>query len=266
MIYGLINKNTGELRYVGKTRDKLRDRLYEHIHEAITKKEGNPKSKWMRKIGKENVEIVPLEETENESSDELWWMDYMRFLGCDLLNVVDYEMGGSYGMALPEDEKDKIIEEYKNPSVRVSEIKNKYDISQRSLNRLRRRRGVKYVYREPANQITVDEKEREFIVKKYKQEYWTIQQLSNEIEYSHTVIKRILNEENVERYTRKDRIEAGKLDPTPPNKLSISEKTKNKVLDVYNETKNLRKACREADIEDHYHTVRNRINNEVWKV
>jgi len=98
MIYGLYNKDTGHVRYVGRTQKTAGERLANHRYTAREKRGDTPKDRWMRDIGTENVDIIRLEEEcENPEQAELWWMDYMEFLGCELLNVIRCEIGGKVG-------------------------------------------------------------------------------------------------------------------------------------------------------------------------
>lgn len=98
MIYGLYNKDTGHVRYVGRTQKTAGERLANHRYTAREKRGDTPKDRWMRDIGTENVDIITLEqECENPEEAELWWMDYMEFLGCELLNVIRCEIGGKVG-------------------------------------------------------------------------------------------------------------------------------------------------------------------------
>ena len=94
MIYGLYNKDTGHVRYVGRTIQKLHRRLNEHRYNAKNEsKRTTTAGNWIQKIGRDNVGIILLERSpENESKAEVWWMEYLEFLGCELVNDARFEM------------------------------------------------------------------------------------------------------------------------------------------------------------------------------
>lgn len=266
MIYALINKNTGEARYVGKTKRKLTNRLAGHIHEATKKKYTDPKADWIRQLGKNNVGIKLLEENpENEDEAELWWMEYLEYLGCDLLNVIRYKVGGTNGRVLSKDEQKELLEKYKDSSIRISKLCEEYGITNGTLSRIRRDWGVERVSRRPSNFIDFEDEEIDYIVKQYEKNYVTDRELSEELNVSRQAIRRVLKEEGVDFHSRADYIEAGKIDP-PNEGKKIEESVKRRVLHVYVETNNLSKACREADVEEHYDMIWNRINNGKWEV
>jgi len=266
MIYALTNKNTSEPRYVGKTKRKLTTRLCGHIHEATKEKLSDPKCKWIRKLGKNNVDIKLLEKNaENEDEAELWWMDYLEYLGCDLLNVIRYKVGGTNGRILSKNEQKELLKEYKDPSIRVSKLCEKYDITNGTLSRIRRDWGVERVSRRPKNFIDFDDEKIDYIVKQYEENYLTERELSEELNVSRQAVRRVLEEQGVDFHSRADYIEAGKIDP-PNEGKKIEDDVKKQVLRVYAETNNLSKACRQADVEENYDMIWNRINNGKWEV
>jgi len=201
MIYALINDKTDEIKYIGKTVKPLQKRLRKHIYES--KNKSNPKSSWIQKIGKENIDIIPIEKCKNEVKAEVWWMDYLEFLGCDLVNEVRYELpnGKSSKIDFKKKEKQSIIQSYKN--------------------------------------------------------FTTTKKISKKFNVSESVIKRILNEENVDKHTRSEWVQAGKIDS---DKLEIEDNIKQQIITIYKETNNLSKACREVGMEKHYEAIRKRIS------
>ena len=93
MIYGLTNKETDKVRYVGRTSRSLNLRLNEHKSDARTKEKDSPVAKWIRQIDPCNVDTVVLEKSDNnDTKAEVWWVEYMEFLGFNLLNVIRREM------------------------------------------------------------------------------------------------------------------------------------------------------------------------------
>ena len=96
-IYGLCSSENGTIRYVGKTRNNLKNRLNEHKYDALTKKRKNHKCNWIRKIYREGFElqIVLIEEVnENNWEDrEIFWISYYR----EHSNAVNQLDGGNNG-------------------------------------------------------------------------------------------------------------------------------------------------------------------------
>lgn len=127
MIYGLYNKNTGEVRYVGRTQQSKKRRLSKHIYTSEKNKKNSPKARWIRKLGSESVGIKLLEENpENEDEAELWWMEYLEYLGCNLLNVVKFPSGGYIGQGCVE-----ITDEMKKDMAGLTgrEVAEKYNVN-----------------------------------------------------------------------------------------------------------------------------------------
>jgi hypothetical protein len=96
-IYILIDPRNGAVRYIGKTLYPLRKRLREHIAD----KHITPKNSWIKSLL--SLQLVPLiEELEKvvDSDDKDWqsiedfWIKYLRFIGCDLLNMFSGGIGG----------------------------------------------------------------------------------------------------------------------------------------------------------------------------
>lgn len=86
-IYGL-HAGDGEIRYVGQTGAPLRTRLSQHKSRSR-----DPKSdvhRWIQEIGRDNVEIVLLEECADDVAQEREY-DYIESLP-DLLNGWQREM------------------------------------------------------------------------------------------------------------------------------------------------------------------------------
>jgi hypothetical protein len=85
-IYGLVDQRTDKVRYVGRTYDiqkRKKDHVYEATHPNTSMAPESYKNKWIRKIikNKLNIEIILLEETTYEKSDEreqFWIAFYER--------------------------------------------------------------------------------------------------------------------------------------------------------------------------------------------
>src|SRR3990172_2617818 len=84
-IYGLAERDSGELRYVGKTDRDIAVRLAQHHKDAGNGRNRNRHlSYWIRKVG---PEIFSIEETSDWVEAEQFWIAYYRALGCRLLNI-----------------------------------------------------------------------------------------------------------------------------------------------------------------------------------
>ena len=114
LIYGLVDPRKPEdIRYVGKTRQRISRRLYGHITQA---KNGNRthKSAWIRRLIADNVlpVVVILEETttENWAMAEKAWIKTLKDNGHDLTNATDGGEGGatSIGRSPSEETRNKI--------------------------------------------------------------------------------------------------------------------------------------------------------------
>jgi group I intron endonuclease len=86
-IYGLVEKNNGTLRYVGKTTD-IKRRFKRHINERFL--HDSYKDRWIRKIISENNEIdIIIIDHVDQSEWQYWekfYISYYKFIGCKLTN------------------------------------------------------------------------------------------------------------------------------------------------------------------------------------
>ena len=136
-IYSLSDPKTGEIRYIGKTYNHLRKRLYAHINEC----KGDNKShkiSWIKSLLSNNeipvistIDIVPTNEWEFW---EKYWIDQFRQWGFNLTNIAPGGYDNSYirsektkkkmrysklGTKLPEEHKMKISEGVKKKFIDV---------------------------------------------------------------------------------------------------------------------------------------------------
>lgn len=95
-IYALADPRTGEIRYVGKTKQRLSDRLYKHL----TLKGGVRNVCWIKSLLSTGAvpEIMLLEDTSEEewTQCERFYIAYFRFLGMRLNNIEDGGPGCSH--------------------------------------------------------------------------------------------------------------------------------------------------------------------------
>lgn len=130
-IYTLAHPITGEIRYVGKTY-RYEKRKIEHLYEGNRTR----KSNWiksLRKIGLKPV-MEPLEIIE-DSNDEDWqeaerfWIENLKFLGCNLTNL---EAGGLSGKRPSEETRRKISDSNKGRIV-SAETRRKQSLSRKGI-------------------------------------------------------------------------------------------------------------------------------------
>lgn len=109
-VYGLIDPNTKELKYIGYSSQYL-ERYKEHLLPSNLKHQTR-KNVWLRRLLKNGFkpEIIILEEAESEINGlekEIELIEYYKTIGCDLTNGT---LGGDgrYGFKTPNEVKEKI--------------------------------------------------------------------------------------------------------------------------------------------------------------
>jgi len=90
LIYGLVDPRDGQLRYVGKTKNKLAKRLNEHLVDPAH----NYRTHWLSSLKAQNLvpnAVILQEFTEPEilCDAEIFWIAYFRKMGCPLTNLTD---------------------------------------------------------------------------------------------------------------------------------------------------------------------------------
>lgn len=127
VIYGLIDPNTKELRYVGYT-SNLKQRAYNH-HNPHQLTSHTHKNNWLKSLlsSGQKSEMIILEEYESAQElpeAEIFAIAYFKSIGCNLTNGTDGGDGGSpmTGKRHSEETKTKISTSHKNVS---SEYKNR---------------------------------------------------------------------------------------------------------------------------------------------
>ncbi len=88
ILYGLIDPNTNELRYIGKT-NNLSVRLRNHYNKINTSK--SHKNSWLKSLNRKHAEVYIFEEYENDKDALLAEVDAIayKFIGCRLTNHTD---------------------------------------------------------------------------------------------------------------------------------------------------------------------------------
>lgn len=95
IIYGLVDPGNGELRYIGQSSSGL-TRPKMHAMPSMLKKTSTFVSCWIKGLKKLNLkpEIIIIEKCEKDTlnDNEVFYIEYFRFLGCNLCNHLS---GGS---------------------------------------------------------------------------------------------------------------------------------------------------------------------------
>lgn len=97
LVYAVLDPDTCEVRYVGKTCQKLSSRISGHRKS----KENNHRANWFRSIyakGKEPIFIVLEECYEGWQEVEQFWISYLLFLGANLTNATKGGEGAPGGV------------------------------------------------------------------------------------------------------------------------------------------------------------------------
>lgn len=92
-IYALVDPLDGFAKYVGKTTATLRTRLNGHLSDVRRGRVYIPRHRWIQFVLSKGVapEIIELEVCGSADWQEYekFWISYLRFLGCPLLNATD---------------------------------------------------------------------------------------------------------------------------------------------------------------------------------
>lgn len=116
-IYLLKDPRTNEIRYVGKTKNSLTKRLYEHF--TIRNLESNNhKNNWFKVLLKLNlrpiIELIEITNKTNWIEQERYWIKYHKEIGCKLTNSTDGGEGAFGAKMSPESIKKTIETKRKN--------------------------------------------------------------------------------------------------------------------------------------------------------
>lgn len=91
IIYGLIDPNTKELRYVGRSSAGF-NRPRHHLMPSTLQKEKGHRSSWIKSLQGKRPEIVAIQTFDSPmclNEAEVYWISYFRSVGCRLTNHTD---------------------------------------------------------------------------------------------------------------------------------------------------------------------------------
>lgn len=116
VIYGLIDPNTKELRYIGYT-SKLRAR-YRHHYSISELRFNTHKNNWLKKLLSlgQKAELIVLEEhqtAEELPQAEIELIEYYKYIGCNLTNGTIGGDGASFGHSVSKETRRKMSESAK---------------------------------------------------------------------------------------------------------------------------------------------------------
>lgn len=129
LIYALVDPNTRECKYVGKTKNK-QARMKCHINDALAMKSSLKRNRWILSLldSGRSPEMVELESVGDDDwiEAEQFWIQNMRYLGAALLNMTDGG-DGIHGHAHSEETKRKMSESAKRTNQDPAILKKRSD-------------------------------------------------------------------------------------------------------------------------------------------
>jgi len=98
-IYGLIDPTTNQLKYIGRTGQRIKARLYAHLYE----KDKSHKCNWIKALKSKNeTPIIFLIDECNSPEEvnylEIFYIAYFKSIGCNLTNQAPGGRGGLLGI------------------------------------------------------------------------------------------------------------------------------------------------------------------------
>jgi hypothetical protein len=109
LIYTLSDQN-GNIRYVGKTNQYLKQRLYSHIKECKTNRKSH-KISWLKSILKKGyrpkIEILDQVDDNDWQFWEQYWISQLKYWGFNLTNLTEGGQGGN-GYKHSEESREKM--------------------------------------------------------------------------------------------------------------------------------------------------------------
>lgn len=109
LIYGLVDPNSGQLRYIGKSSSGIY-RAMRHSAKSELAKDRSYKGNWLRSLSLK-PKIVIIQDFKNDKNiidcAEMFWINYFKNLGCPLTNLTNGG-DGCVGRKMSDKTKNKI--------------------------------------------------------------------------------------------------------------------------------------------------------------
>lgn len=213
LVYGLVDPHTNQLRYVGKSCSGLTRPKWHWTASGL--KERTKKSAWVKSVIATGIEpeIEVLEvctNAQDASDQECFWIEYFRFIGCNLTNmtnggdgcsgrihseatkarigqsqvgkVITPEIRTKISMArgITPDIESSVIDLYSQGDLGAAKIANKLGISKRTVFLIAQRRGL---HRDPRWKSVLVEQKR-VLARKLRCEGYTLAQIGSQLNVS----------------------------------------------------------------------------------
>lgn len=122
-IYTLSCPNSGDVKYIGVTKQNLKSRLYKHIHEAKNYQYINEKRRWIKEVKIPIIETLDTTTNLNDSYNlEMYWISQFKTWGFNLLNLTD---GGKGSIGFKHSNESRVKITKANRSRHPEKVKNK---------------------------------------------------------------------------------------------------------------------------------------------
>jgi hypothetical protein len=189
IIYALSDES-GEIRYVGKTKQYLKQRLYSHIKECYSGRKSH-KISWIKSLLKnEKRPIISTLDTVEEDNWEYWekyWIEKLRNEGCNLTNLTEGGQGGN-GYSHTEESKQ-----------RMSESKRGVKLSDEHKKKISEKLKEKYLETPGYNKRPKTFIDKDLLYELYIVENLSIPKISEKLNCSETKVFRSLKEWGIEK-------------------------------------------------------------------
>lgn len=228
IIYGLIDPNTSEIRYVGKTIKSLKKRLSQHLSDI---EKNNPhKFRWIKSLVSQDQKPLIIE---LEICDEKNWVEREKYYIQTISNLTNITLGGENGLFFTDELIKKISDGVKNAWTNETFRKNHIDKMKlfwaNEINRINHSKKIKGNKHTDETKNKISESHKELWK---NEEYKNKQSLNNKTkwendEYRNKILSFIQSDEhkkNVsERFKNKPKSEITK------QRMSISNVNKQKI-------------------------------------
>lgn len=174
-IYTLEDPETGEIRYVGKTKNSLQYRLSAHLAEAARRKSPSHKNNWIINLVCKGLvpKITLLEDTEAPNQSEILWIAQLRSWGFRLTNMTDGGDGNN-GQVFTEETKKRMSD--------IRKGKKLSDVTKALISAKHKGRIVSETTREKLRQANLGKRHKHESILKYSKAVIKLDSNGGEIE------------------------------------------------------------------------------------